>query len=143
MIAQPLADDHSDGYIADRLYWDSMEAGPACPCSPTVMDSEPGQDFASTPMPGLDCDQSADDVALELSDAISIATLHQRSANSEPYKPLEDAGWEATGVEFPPAPPQLPVQSEDIRPEDATDYSVPSLDDLREGKSDTMACLAL
>ena len=38
---QPLADDLSDGYIADRLHWDSMDADPACPCSPTVMDSKP------------------------------------------------------------------------------------------------------
>ena len=142
---QPLADDHSDGYIADRLHWDSMEAGPACPCSPIVMDSEPRQDLGDTPEPDLDCNQSADAMVLEPTDIISIDTVRQQPGNTGnamadtgPCIPLEDTGLENTGYAFPPSPPQLTVKSEDIRPEDAMDCSVPSLDDLREGKLDTM-----
>ena len=136
--ALPLTDDLSDGYIADRMYWDAMETAPACPCSPTELDSEHIQDFGSTPVAVPDWEQSADDMALEPSGAISIATLNQLSEYSEPYIPLDDGCWEASGADLSPVPPQISVKPEAIRPEDATDHSVPSLDDLREGKSDTM-----
>ena len=62
---QPVADDMSDGYIADRLYWDSKEPLAAMwdtsqessteqfripPCTPTVPDSpEANFDCGSTP----------------------------------------------------------------------------------------------
>lgn len=145
---QPVADDLSDGYIADRLHWDSMDADPACPCSPTVLDSEPRQqDFGETPEPDPTRDQSPDAMVLEPADTISIVAERQQPGDAKgntqdgdtgPCIPLENTDVETTGFAFPPSPPQLPVKSDDIRPEDALDCSVSSLDDLREGKLDTM-----
>ena len=38
---QPVADDLSDGYIADRMYWDTQDSTPQLLCSPTVLESQP------------------------------------------------------------------------------------------------------
>ena len=35
---QPVADDLSDGYIADRMYWDAQHSVPQMPCTPVVLE---------------------------------------------------------------------------------------------------------
>ena len=59
--------------------------------------------------------------------------------DSGPFIPLDNT--ETDNYEKAPPdvvlPPELSTM-EDMRPEDALDRSVPSLDDLREGKLDTM-----
>ena len=64
--------------------------------------------------------------------------MEQTALDTGPFIPLENSEKEIPDVVFPPLPPMVPVSMEDIRPEDAIDRSVPSLDDLREGKIDTM-----
>ena len=113
------------------MAWKSLKTQP---CSPTELDSEDNQDIGSTPRDDPDGERSSDVMVLEPSGAISMATLKQTPVCVEPHIPLEDGCWEAAVVDFPPVPPQLSVQPEAIRPEDATEHSVPSLEDLREGK---------
>jgi hypothetical protein len=132
------------------MYWDTLEAGPADPCSHTVMDCEPGQDFASTPrqksehsrsehmvLEPSDVEHSLSEImVLEPSEAATIGNDRRAQAcKPEPSIPLDatNTSWDA----FPPIPPQLPVR-DDIGPEDAIDGSFPSLSELREGKTDTM-----
>ena len=38
---QPVADDLSDCYIADRMYWDAQGSAPQMPCTPIVLESQP------------------------------------------------------------------------------------------------------
>ena len=149
MDPQPVADDLSDGYIADRMYWDAQSTVPMVPGTPTVLDSQTQQqDFGPTPEASPTMVQSSDNsVVLGPSETISIVaatldadarTTRDPTDDTGPCIPLENSEIEPQNVVFPPLPPQLPIRTEDIRPEDALDRSVPSLDDLREGKLDTM-----
>ena len=72
---QPVADDLSDGYIADRMYWDTQDSTPQLLCDPAVLESQPKpQDYGPTPDASPTAEQSSDISisAFELPETISI-----------------------------------------------------------------------
>ena len=74
---QPVADDLSDGYIADRVYWDAQSTAPLVPGIPTVLDSQTQQqDYGPTPEAFPTVVQSSDNsVVLGPSETISIVAV--------------------------------------------------------------------
>ena len=93
MDPQPVADDLSDGYIADRMYWDAQSTVPMVPGTPTVLDSQTQeQDFGPTPEASPTMVQSSDNsVVLGPSETISIVAATLDADARTTRDPTDDA----------------------------------------------------